>query len=122
MPAASPHKAPVFHCSLRQELAPQPWWDTVVGHYSAHHGFLTAGVMAWWGSNLSSCHIPAFLDLNPVGREEGQGVTETCRLDTAEQGKKKCQQCDQETKLFASINYKAFRVQELPAIYFKDRP
>lgn len=60
--------------------------------------FHTAGVMAWWGCNISSCHISSFLDLNPVGTEEGQGVTETCRLDTAEQGMKRCQQCDQETK------------------------
>lgn len=60
--------------------------------------FFTAGAIAWWGSNFSSCHIPACLDLNPVGTEEGHSVTETWRLDTAEQGEKRCQQYDQETK------------------------
>ena len=60
--------------------------------------FLAASVMVRWGSNFSSCNIPAAPDLNPVGTEQGQGVMGTSRPDIEEQGEKSCQQCEQETK------------------------
>lgn len=72
-------------------------------HVQLFCDFLIVSTMVWWGSNFISCNVPASLNLNTVGTEQGQGTMEMRKLDT-EQHEKSCQQRDQERKFLASID------------------